>query len=141
MPLDCHALRVLVVDDEPAVLRMVATMLEHAGFTVQTAHSGADALALIREQPEAVHLLLSDIMMPGLGGLELASKAGEIAPLLPILFMSGFTGMAAPHGPLIAKPFKSAELIAAIERVLSPSRRAPGRQGPSEAVPGAAQSA
>lgn len=138
---DHHGLRVLVVDDEPLVLRMVATMLEHAGFTVEAAHDGSGALAAIREHPENIDLLLSDVVMPGMGGVELADKAREIAPRLPFLFMSGFTGMDTPHGPLIAKPFKPADLVAAVESVICASRRAPHREGPGDASPGTARSA
>jgi DNA-binding response OmpR family regulator len=140
MALDRHAVRVLVVDDDPTVARMVAAILEHAGFGVQTAHSGNDALNAIQEQPEAITVLLTDIVMPGMDGVELAEEVHKIAPRLPILFMSGFTGTATPYGPLIVKPFKPADLVAAIESVVAPSRRAPGREAP-DATPGAARSA
>ncbi|HWR54592.1 MAG TPA: response regulator [Bryobacteraceae bacterium] len=132
--------RVLVVDDDAAVLSMVAKSLVAAGFAVATAHGGNDALVAIREQPEAIDLLLTDVVMPEMDGAALACKVREIVPNLPILLMSGFADIATRHGPLIAKPFKPAALIAMIDSLLSLERRAPGREEPED-KPGATRSA
>jgi DNA-binding response OmpR family regulator len=138
---DCHGLRVLVVDDEPMVLRMVATMLEHAGCTVRAIDRPIDALAAIREHPELIDLVLTDVVMPGMSGVELAARAREISPRLPLLFMSGFTGVATPDGPLVAKPFKSADLLATIESVIRASRKPTRREEAGGASPSASRSA
>ena len=133
---DLQRVTVLMVDDDPATAAMVSAELVRLGFAVRTAHSGTDALAIIREDPGAIDVLLSHIGMPGMGGLELADTAREIEPRLPILLLSGFADMSTRYGPLMAKPFKATAIVAMIERMLSPQRRAPRREVPGNADSG-----
>lgn len=126
---DRHGLRVLVVDDEPMVLRMVTAMLEHAGCAVYPTNGPAEALTAIREHPTSLDLLLTDVVMPGMSGQELADEVHTVAPDIPVLFMSGFTGITVPHGPIIMKPFKSADLLASVESAIRASRKTPAREG------------
>ncbi len=119
---------VLVVDDEPAVLTITARTLMYSGHHVLQARDGGEALALV-DQLGPPDLVLTDLTMPGIGGVELARQLRERWPALPILFMSGFPteelgrqGGSAPAVDLILKPFSVDELNA---RVMAALRRAP----------------
>jgi two-component system cell cycle sensor histidine kinase/response regulator CckA len=117
---------VLVVDDEPAVRAIAARILERGGFRVLQAADGADALKLIdRHGPP--QLVLTDLMMPGMGGAELLRRLRELWPELPIMFMSGYSaeeldrqGAVSPKGDLIQKPFTPDALLAGVAAALSP---------------------
>jgi hypothetical protein len=118
---------VLVVDDEPAVLAITARSLEHGGYRVRQAKDGGDALALV-DQLGPPDLLLTDLTMPGIGGVELARQIRERWPAVPILFMSGYPaeelrrqGGDAAAGDLIEKPFSPTELTARVSAALSRS--------------------
>jgi PAS domain S-box-containing protein len=83
--------RVLVVEDEDAVRRLAARTLAQQGYEVLVASSGAEALELASRKDGAIHLVLSDVMMPGMNGAELARALEELLPGVPMLFMSGHT--------------------------------------------------
>ena len=116
---------VLVVDDEDAVRRLVATILRRHGFTPIEAASGREALTALAERPD-VELVISDVLMPELGGRELAQRVLRDYPTLPILFISGYTNqeLADDDGTLhtdamfLAKPFSQQELMDAVESLL-----------------------
>jgi signal transduction histidine kinase/CheY-like chemotaxis protein len=82
---------VLVVDDQPQVVRVARRVLSSAGFTVLEAHGGAAALDLVRANAGKIDVLLTDVVMPEMGGLELANAVRELEPKLSILFMSGYS--------------------------------------------------
>ncbi|MBA3659790.1 MAG: response regulator [Gemmatimonadales bacterium] len=116
---------VLVVDDEPAVRAIAARSLEHAGFHVLQAPDGTDALELVNRHGPP-HLVLTDLMMPGIGGAELARRLRERWPALPILFMSGYSAEElrrqegiGPKGELIQKPFMPGGLVESVAAALS----------------------
>lgn len=131
MPADLDRMTVLVVDDEDAVLRMVRTILEHSGFAVETACNGTDALMFVREHPGEVDLLLTDVVMPEMGGVELAAWVREAAPEIRILFMTGYTGTVAPEGPVLQKPFHPAELRSMVTQAAGEIRKPPTREHPA----------
>ena len=116
---------VLVVDDEPAVRAVAARSLEHGGFRVLQASDGANALELVdRHGPP--QLVLTDLMMPGMGGAELARRLKERWPALPILFMSGYSaedlhrqGAIGSDGEVIQKPFTPTGLVESVSAALS----------------------
>jgi len=115
---------VLVVDDEPAVLSVVARSLEQRGFHVLRARDGGDALTAI-DVHGPPDLVLTDLMMPGIGGTALARRLTEQWPDLPVIFMSGFSaeelqrrGALGSPGDLIQKPFTPHELMTAVGRAL-----------------------
>ena len=81
---------VLVVEDEDAVRKLVARVLERRGYQVLVAADGTEALDVVEEHGGALDLVLSDLVMPEMGGRELAARLGETRPELPILFMSGY---------------------------------------------------
>jgi two-component system, cell cycle sensor histidine kinase and response regulator CckA len=111
---------ILVVDDEPTILALVHRMLERAGHRVAIAASAEAALQLLDETELRPGLLLSDIRLPGLSGIDLADAVRERLPGLPVVLMSGyegdhFTPSTAPDlGRFLHKPFQSHELIAAV---------------------------
>jgi len=82
-----QAARILVVDDEAAIRLTMNMLLRRSGYAVTTAESGEQALALITEQP--FDLLLLDLKMPGVTGLEVAERAKDIQPAAAILFLTG----------------------------------------------------
>lgn len=80
---------ILVVDDEEAVSRLVSRFLTHLGYVVLQAASGEDALALVRLRQPAVDLVLSDVVMPGMDGIELAGWVLAECPGPAVLLMTG----------------------------------------------------
>jgi CheY-like chemotaxis protein len=118
---------ILVVDDEELVRRFVARVLHGRGFSVAEAADGRKALARIEELGDSVRLVLSDIVMPHLSGVELAERLSLLRPELPVILMSGYSpaelmarGIAAPCA-LLSKPFLPSELIAEVSRCLDMS--------------------
>ena len=121
---------VLLVEDDDRLLRLGRATLEALGYEVLCAGNGMEALEL--ESEHAVDLVLTDVVMPTLGGFELAGILRESRPALPILFMSGYPTagalkqVAVPEGAqFLPKPFKPAELARAVRSALG-STAAPG---------------
>jgi CheY-like chemotaxis protein len=118
----CNA-TILVVDDDAAVREATVAMLRRFGYTVLEDCDAERALDRL-SQGVAVSMVLSDIVMPGMSGLDLAKAVRRLRPSLPFVFISGYTdpgNVAAELGPLrlIRKPFRSAELISQIEAALA----------------------
>ena len=99
---------VLVVDDEPAVLDITASMLEDLGCEVITAADGNDALHRLSTD-ERIEILITDVNMPGMDGYELTKKAQQIREGLKVIVLSG-RDQAASKLPLIRKPFLEQDL-------------------------------
>jgi PAS domain S-box-containing protein len=125
------ARRVLLVDDEDVVRETLAASLEEAGFAVLAAGSGAEALALL-DAGEAVDALVTDLAMPGIGGLAVIREAHARRPDLPAVLLTGYAGEAAhlavsgglPGGLLLLrKPVSAAQLVDRIEMVLVAATR------------------
>jgi DNA-binding NtrC family response regulator len=118
------AISVLVVDDEVAVRRFAARVLERDGYRVYQAADGAEALELIRGQAAVFAVVVSDIVMPRLNGVELLDALSESHPELPVILMSGYAttaladrGIVAPCG-IIPKPFPPERLLAEVQRCI-----------------------
>jgi CheY-like chemotaxis protein len=110
---------VLVVDDEPDVRAMTSRILRDAGYSVIEAASGRDALD--HPQTSDVDVVVTDVLMPGMSGDELARRLRDSRPELRFLFMSGHTSHIPPDalpGDLIEKPFRADGLLRAIARVI-----------------------
>ena len=113
-----HGPAILVVDDELEVRVVVAEFLQDLGYSVLRADTGVQALALLREQP-AIDLLLTDVRMPLMSGIELANRAAERYPLLKIILMSGYSGTSQMNRRFLRKPFRMKELEAAVRAELA----------------------
>jgi len=116
---------ILVVEDEAAILEVTTMILTRLGYRVLPAHTPGAALVLAKEHAGEIHLLLTDVVMPGMNGLELANKLQSLVPGLKRLFMSGYTAdIIAHHGVLdeglqfIHKPFSLTALGAKVREVL-----------------------
>ena len=116
---------VLLVEDEPQVRTLTRTMLTSRGYHVLEAASASDALKLIAEQDQPIDLLLTDIVMPGMNGADLAREAAGARPSIRVLFMSGYTeggvidrGVLDSETPFIQKPFTLGALDRKIREVL-----------------------
>ena len=127
-PLAAHSDTVLVVEDEEAVRRLTKRILEDHGYTVLDAPSGQEAIDIVDTHPGNINLLLTDVVMPEMGGKELADRLSEELIGLKVLFMSGYpTDTIAQHGildedvPLLHKPFTSEKLLTRIDEILTPS--------------------
>jgi two-component system, cell cycle sensor histidine kinase and response regulator CckA len=103
---------VLLVEDAHALRELARELLEAGGYTVLEAANGADAVSLAEKHPGPIHLLLSDVVMPGMNGPELAGKIIRARPDTKVLYMSGHTGDALPvqellnsGAALLHKPF------------------------------------
>ena len=119
---------VLVVDDEPEVRVMTARILREHGLRVVEAHSAREALRLAKERSADFALLLTDVVMPSLSGVELAGIFRVLHPHVEVLLMSGYTDGAVDDTleiPLLMKPFNEADLVLAVTRVLDRRETAP----------------
>lgn len=108
-------LPILVVDDERAVRDLVRRVLREAGYAVETAEEGGEALALLTATDGAARLVLTDLVMPVMHGFELVRAVRQRWPTMPCLYMTGFAEAIASDGPdpdcpLLTKPFGPAEL-------------------------------
>ena len=120
---------ILVVDDEPLVLRVTALVLRYAGYGVLTAASAEHGLKLCAESQDSVSLVISDVSMPGMSGKDLARCLARTGRQIPVILMSGYTIDALAGNQLISrkdligfrflqKPFKPSELLSLVENVI-----------------------
>jgi DNA-binding NtrC family response regulator len=116
---------ILVVDDEPLVLRLCCSILERQGYQVLSAGSAQEALRFCVAGGPKPQLLLSDVIMPKVKGTDLAERVWKIYPDMRVLYMSGFDGREIPEydilrsrAKLIPKPFTPQELLIAVRLAL-----------------------
>jgi two-component system, cell cycle sensor histidine kinase and response regulator CckA len=115
---------VLVVDDEEAVRRLASRMLTWSGYQALEARHGREALATIEQHAGPIHLVLTDIKMPGMNGRELGREIERRWPEKRILYMSGFAsevfqgGLLEPGAPFLAKPFTQDDLAGKVRGLL-----------------------
>lgn len=133
-----HGEVVLVVEDEPDVRRMAERILAKGGYSVIGASGGEQALDACRRAEQPIHLLLTDVIMPGMLGTELVEQVKAIRPELGVIFMSGYSHeVLAPEalaeqgaGTFIEKPFSASELLKAVRGLLDAEA---GTRGKGEA--------
>ena len=121
---------ILLVENDDSVRALALKILESCGYTVLPARRGSEALELARRHAARIHLLLSDVIMPGMGGSELAAQLALLRPEARYLFMSGYAndaisrrGILEPGRKVLHKPFTVAELALAVREALDgPSR-------------------
>jgi len=123
--LPCGNETILLVEDEPTILTMTASILEGQGYRVLPAGNAAEAIRLFKEQTGRIHLLMSDVVMPEMNGRDLFHELQAINPQLKCLFMSGYTSeVIAPRGVLgdtvnfIQKPFSLFGLAKKVREIL-----------------------
>jgi len=116
---------ILLVEDEPDIRDFVGEVLKSRGYTVLEARDGEDALRVVEQHPEPLHLVLTDVVMPRLGGRELVTRLLARHPHLAVLYMSGYTddalgarGVLEAGAILLAKPFTPQQLVAKVRQVL-----------------------
>ena len=117
---------ILLVEDEPSVRRAACKILQRAGYTVLEAKNGAEGLRIAEAHPTKISLVISDLIMPDMGGQELIARLKEIGKEIPVLLMSGYTEDAAfrqsvlePGTPFVNKPFTPKSLIEKVREILS----------------------
>jgi CheY-like chemotaxis protein len=118
--------RVLITEDDAAVRRVAERILSSAGYTVQVAGGGPEAIELLDDDSQRFDLLLADLVMPGMRGDDLARRAVAMRPGLHVLFMSGYSDSAPPDdlGPtagrtaFIDKPFDAGALLEKLRELL-----------------------
>jgi PAS domain S-box-containing protein len=117
--------RVLLVEDEDTVRALAKRILTEGGYRVSATGEGADALRLLEEPRNEFDLLISDVVMPGMRGIELARRTRGLRPELPILMMSGYTTpmaeedrRALAEAPLLEKPFSRRDLLGEVRNLL-----------------------
>jgi two-component system cell cycle response regulator CpdR len=116
--------RILLAEDDDDMRRFITRALQNAGYQVVSFDNGRDAFDRLREEP--FQLLLTDIVMPEMDGIELARKASELDPDLKIMFITGFAAVAlnpdsqAPRdAKILSKPFHLRDLVGEIGRLIA----------------------
>ena len=116
---------VLIVEDERALLMLASAILKHQGYSVVQALDGENALAAAREHAGSIHLLLADVVLPGLKGHEVAERVKALRPGIKVAYMSGYTddALERQHGfpsgvPFLQKPFTPERLVKYVRHVL-----------------------
>ncbi len=117
--------KILLAEDDQSMLGFIKLALEKAGHDVTAEDNGTDALKHI-ESNEIFDLLLTDIVMPGIDGIELSQKASALKPNLKVMFITGFSAVAMGHEDfnedkvqILAKPFHLNDLVKQVETILS----------------------
>jgi CheY-like chemotaxis protein len=113
---------VLVVEDEGVVRELIARDLAARGYTVLTAAAGVEALAVADGHPGSIELVVTDVVMPGMGGPEVMRQLAVTRPETKAVYMSGYTERAVADElgrcPLLQKPFNASTLAGTIREVL-----------------------
>jgi CheY-like chemotaxis protein len=119
---------ILVVEDREDVRALVQEILEGHGYRVLPARDPGEALQIAEQEPGAsIDLLLTDLVMPQMSGLDLAKRLRTLRPTMQVLYMSGFVQSEALTAELVTKPFKADDLAQKVREVLGASRgRGPG---------------
>jgi len=114
-------IRILLAEDDQSMRAYLSRALENAGFDVVAVDRGTAALPLLEE--EDFDLLLSDIVMPEMDGIELAQRCSEVSPRTKVMFITGFAAVAlrtsreAPRSKILSKPFHLKDLVMEVEQM------------------------
>jgi CheY-like chemotaxis protein len=116
---------ILIIEDEDIVRNLAIRGLTDHGYTVVEARNGAEALTYLKQHSGSVDLVISDVVMPEMGGRELGQHLALVDPELPVLYMSGYTGddvvqrgLLDPGAPFQQKPFTPATLASKVRTML-----------------------
>ncbi|MBC2778258.1 cell cycle two-component system response regulator CpdR [Parasphingopyxis marina] len=114
-------IRILLAEDDTSMREYLKRALERTGYEVDAVDSGLSALPLLKS--ETYDLLLTDIVMPGMDGIELAQEASTIAPDMRVMFITGFAAVALknnktpPNARVLSKPFHLRDLVLEVDRM------------------------
>ncbi len=114
-------MKILLAEDDNDMRRFLAKALQNAGYDVAPFDNGLSAYHRLREEP--FELLLTDIVMPEMDGIELAQKAAAVAPDMRVMFITGFAAVAlkagkkTPDAKVLSKPFHLRDLVAEVDRL------------------------
>jgi two-component system, cell cycle response regulator CpdR len=115
-------IRILLAEDDDVMREYLARALTKSGYAVESVDRGTTALDLIKSG-QSFDLLLTDIVMPEMDGIELAQKAAIVAPMLRVMFITGFSavslkaGQAMPNAKVLSKPFHLRDLVLEVDRM------------------------
>lgn len=118
---ETRALRILLAEDDNAMRGYLCRALEKNGYEVQSVDRGTDAVPLLEN--EHFDLLLSDIVMPEMDGIELAQRCNEVSPSTKVMFITGFAAVSLkasreqPTAKVLSKPFHLRDLVLEVERI------------------------
>jgi two-component system cell cycle response regulator CpdR len=113
--------RILLAEDDRVMREYLTRALERSGYAVTAVDRGTEAVPLLESEP--FDLLLTDIVMPEMDGIELAQRAGEIAPDMRVMFITGFAavtlraGKQMPNARVLSKPFHLRDLVLEVDRL------------------------
>ncbi|WP_294355913.1 cell cycle two-component system response regulator CpdR [uncultured Sphingomonas sp.] len=116
-------IKILLAEDDAVMREYLTRALERSGYAVKAVDRGTAALPLLEE--ESFDLLLTDIVMPEMDGIELAQKASELVPSLRVMFITGFAavtlkaGSAMPQARVLSKPFHLRDLVLEVDRLFN----------------------
>ena len=119
-------IRILLAEDDTAMRTYLVRALEQAGYQVDAIDRGTEALPLLKDID--YDLLLSDIVMPEMDGIELAQRCAEISPRTRVMFITGFAAVTlkasreAPRAKMLSKPFHLKDLILEVERIFEDAK-------------------
>jgi len=119
---ELHHKRILLAEDDEAMRTYLERALNQAGYDVDAVDRGTEAIPLLENAD--YDLLLSDIVMPEMDGIELAQRCNEISPATKVMFITGFAAVTLkasreqPHAKVLSKPFHLRDLVMEVERVL-----------------------
>ena len=119
---------ILLVEDETSVRDLTRKFLETQGYSVLEARNSEEAIQIHSEYSGSIDLLLTDVVMPGMGGCELASRLQSVRPEIKVLYVSGYTngsfmelGISPNSDAFLQKPFNLADLARRIRKILEPT--------------------
>ena len=113
--------KILLAEDDASMREYLARALQRVGYEVKAVGCGTEAMPLLESEP--FDLLLTDIVMPEMDGIELAQKAGALDPSIKVMFITGFaavalqSGRTAPDAKMLSKPFHLKDLVAEVDRL------------------------
>lgn len=120
--------RILLAEDDEAMRTYLERALTNAGYEVRSVDRGTEAVPLL--EAESFDLLLSDIVMPEMDGIELAQRCAEVSPHTKVMFITGFAAVSLrasreqPHAKVLSKPFHLRDLVLEVERTFEDQQQA-----------------
>ena len=118
-------IRILLAEDEQAMREYLVRALEKSGYEVVAVDRGTDAAPLLEDESRHFDLLLTDIVMPEMDGIELARQCAKVSPKTEVMFITGFSGVALragesmPKAKVLSKPFHLKDLVLEVERLFN----------------------